>query len=264
MPLDIQAEVSKIQKMYSEDESQKKFNLLLLGESGWGKTFSLRTAPKPVHIDSFDPGGTLCLREWIKKGEIIADTRFENEDPLNPSAYNEWYKEFDERYDGGYFDAFGTYCLDSSTSWDAALLSALLMKKGADPTAVPNYTTHYHYEKLELRAYIRKMMNLPCNFILTGHLIAKEDQMRGTLQWRYLTRGDGAVILPTLFSEIYTAVTKETSEGVNYKFLTDNIDSYPARSRLKADGLLETYEEPDLKAILGKAGLPNEDKPLFE
>ena len=263
MPLDIKSKVKEIQDLYKKDKSQKKFNLLLLGEHGGGKTFSLRTAPKPIHIDSFDPGGTVCLREWIEKGEIIADTRYEREDPLDPSAYSEWYPEFNERYEGGYFEEFGTYCLDSATTWDGALLSALLMKKGGDPRAIPDYKNHYHYEKLDLRTYIRKMMNLPCHFILTGHLIAKEDQMRGTLQWRFLTRGDGAIIIPTLFSEIYTAMTQETSDGTSYKFLTENIDRYPARSRLSADGLLETYEEPDFKLILEKAGLPFEDEPLF-
>jgi len=264
MSLDIKAEVSKIRKMYEEDVSQRKFNLLLLGEHGSGKTFLARTAPKPVHIDSFDPGGTVGLRKWIERGEIIVDTRYEREDLLDPTAYMEWYKEFDYRYENGYFDHFATYWLDSATTWDSALLSALLVKKGGDPKAIPDYKSHYHYEKLEMRAYIRKMMNLPCNFVLTGHLIAREDQMRGRLRWRFLTRGDGAVILPTLFSEIYTAVTEETSKGVSYKLLTENIDDYPARSRLKADGLLETYEEPNLKKILDKAGLPSDDKPLID
>ena len=36
-----------------------------------------------------------------------------------------------------------------------------------------------------------------------------------------------------------------------------------ASSRLAADGKLSTFEEPDIKAILKKCGMPSDDKPLL-
>ena len=60
--LDITAEFAKLKSMYQEDVQSKTVNILLLGESGSGKTFLMRTAPGPVHIDSFDPGGSTSLR----------------------------------------------------------------------------------------------------------------------------------------------------------------------------------------------------------
>uniref|UniRef100_A0A6M3JC86 Putative ATPase domain containing protein n=1 Tax=viral metagenome TaxID=1070528 RepID=A0A6M3JC86_9ZZZZ len=261
MPLDIKKEAEDLIQLYQHDETQDKFNLLLTGEHGTGKTFLLRTARKPVHIDSFDPGGTKCLRDYIAAGDIIADTRYEREDPTDPTVYKLWYPKFKERIEAGYFDQMGTYCLDSSTSWSMAILAAFMKKSGVDMSTVPDYKKHYHFQKFDLRTYIRKMLSLPCDVILTGHLQQYEDKMQGKLKYRYLTTGDGSIIIPTLFDEFYVATTVETSEGVSYKILTERTGPYEARSRLKKGGVLDTYEEPNIKNILRKAKMDTSDKP---
>ena len=260
MPLDIQKEIDELRKLYKEDPRQKTFNLLLLGKYGTGKTFLLRTARKPVFIDSFDPGGTKCLRKEIEAGDILVDTRWEGDDPMNPRAFAEWYPTFNERVKSGFFESFGTYCLDSSTTWTMSILSAYLKKKGG-VTAVPNYKDHYHYQMLDVRAYVKKMLDLPCDTILTGHLELKQEGDSGRMEFAYATTGKGSYIIPTLFDEVWVASTKETSKGVDYRLLTENDGLYSARSRLKAGGLLETYETPDIKKILAKAGLATDDKP---
>lgn len=73
--LKIRAEAEKLATMYKEDPRQNSFTALVTGNLGSGKSFLLRTARKPVHIDSFDPGGTLGLKDYIAKGEIIPDVR---------------------------------------------------------------------------------------------------------------------------------------------------------------------------------------------
>jgi hypothetical protein len=259
MPLDIQKEVEELRQLYKEDPRQESFNLLLLGEYGTGKTFLLRTARKPIHIDSFDPGGTKGLRDYITRGDIIVDTRFERDDPADPRAFAEWYPIFLDRIKSGYFSHFGTYCLDSSTSWNLSILGYYLKRKGG-VTTLPNYKDHYHYQMLDIRTYVKKMLDLPCDTVLTGHLELKQEGEGGKMRYVYATTGKGTFIIPSLFDEIWVASTKETSKGVDYRLLTENDGLFSARSRLKADGLLDTYEEPDLKKILAKAGMPNQDK----
>ncbi|MCK5604590.1 hypothetical protein KAR91_22065, partial [Candidatus Pacearchaeota archaeon] len=95
--LDINVELDKLKKMYDEDSSQESFNLLLLGESGTGKTITASTGRGPILIDSFDPGGTKGLDPEIKSGKVFVDTRWEREDPKNPTAFTVWEKEFDRR-----------------------------------------------------------------------------------------------------------------------------------------------------------------------
>lgn len=259
MPLDIQKEINELRQLYKEDPRQQTFNLLLLGKYGTGKTFLLRTARKPVFIDSFDPGGTKGLRKWIESGDIVVDTRWEREDPMNPSTFSAWYPTFNARREAGFFDGFGTYCLDSSTTWAQAILGAYLKKKGG-VTAPPNYKDHYHYQMLDIRAYVKKILDLPCDSIITGHLELKQEGEGGRMEYTYATTGKGTFIIPTLFDEVWVASTKETSKGVEYRLLTENDGLYSARSRLKADGLLATYEEADIKKILAKAGIPTDDK----
>ena len=258
----ILTEARHVRELYNNDDKQKSFNALVLGETGSGKTFLLRTARKPVHIDSFDPGGTKCLQDYINKGEIIADTRFESEDRLNPSMYQLWKTEFERRRKMGYFDAIGTYAIDSSTSWAEVIMNRLLQKAGLAGQA-PRFTKDYTPQKIEIYNMLSLCLDLSCDFILTAHLEQFEDAVDKTIRYRYMVTGKGAIIIPTKFDEIYCLVPKETSDGVAYRLLTKNTGTYTACSRLAKGGLLETYEKPDIKEILRKAGMDTSDKPLL-
>jgi hypothetical protein len=260
-PDKVSAEVQKLREFYKQDPRQESFNILCLGESGTGKSFLASTARKPVHIDSFDPGGSKGLKKWIDKGEIIVDSKYEGEDPKKPFAFSEWKKNFDGRFREGYFNAFGTYVLDSSTTWSEAIMNDILKKAGIAGEA-PRYTKDYTPQKVEIRNYIRKMLDLPCDFIMTGHLELKEDPDKGHI-FRFLTTGKGALIIPLLFDEIWITKTKSTSQGTEYQILTQADGLYIARSRLAQDGKLDRIEKPDIKALRKKVGLSIEDKPLL-
>lgn len=258
----IKAEAKKMAEAYKNDPKQKSFNALILGELGTGKTFIARTARKPVHIDSFDPGGSKCLRDEIAKGEIIVDARYESEDRLNPSMYQVWKTEFDRRRKMGYFERIGTYMIDSSTSWAEAIMNRVLQIAEREGKA-PRFTKDYTPQKMEIFNMLSWCLDLPCDFILTGHLEQFEDAENKTIKYRYLTVGKAAIIIPTKFDEIYIMVAKEASDGVKYRLLTKNTGTYTARSRLAKEGLLDTYEEPDIKKILKKAEMDSSDKPLL-
>lgn len=271
MTLNIQAEIARVKKFYETDERQQGFNLLLLSEVGAGKSFLLRTARKPVWIDSFDPGGTKGLKKWIESGEIIADTQYETEDPFNPKVYKLWRSNFKKRYASGLFDQLGTYCIDSSTTFSSALMGCNMGEAGR-AGETPMHRRDYNSTKIEMQNYFRKCLNFSCDFILTGHLKAVEKKIGVRkdgdpiveTKWRFMTIGQASVFIPLLFDEIYIMLTKEgPGRTVRRELLLDSTGEYLARSRLKADGVLDTYEEPDLKAILRKAKYDYRDKPLF-
>lgn len=260
MPLDMKTEIGALRKQYEEDKRQSTFNCLITSESGCGKTFLARTCPTPVHIDSFDPGGTKGLRKWIDTGDIIVDTSYELENPKDPNAYDKWRKDFKRRVEGGYFDHIATYFLDSSTTFATAVMNWILDKEKLGGTA-PRFTKDYVPQKIEIQNMLRLCLSLPCNFILTGHLKLVEDPESGRHKFRYLTTGDGMVTIPLLFDELYTLRTKATANDVKYELLTKSTGLYLARSRMAADGKLNAIEEPDIKAILKKVGFPANDKP---
>ena len=74
--LKVKERAMKARQMYADSASQFS-NFLIYGDFGTGKTQILSTCPKPVFIDSFDPGGTktAALQPLIDKGDVIVDTR---------------------------------------------------------------------------------------------------------------------------------------------------------------------------------------------
>lgn len=262
MPLDVKKEFDSIREQYAGDPSSETFNALICGEKGTGKTTLLTTCRKPVLVDSFDPGGLRGLKPWIDKGEIIPDTRWEHEDPMKPSVYENWAKAVNERFSKGLFQHLGTYCLDSSTTWAQAIMNHILQKAGR-PGTEPLFTKDYGPQKVKIQNHIQQLLNLPCDFILTGHLEATKDEVSGRIDYRYMTTGKGSVVIPLLFDELYVMTTQETPSGLVYKLLTRTTGRYVACSRLASIGSFETYEEPNIKRLLMKAGLPHQDRPLF-
>jgi hypothetical protein len=269
MPYDAAEELKKVRDYYRGDPLQKRFSALVTGETNAGKTFLLRSARLPIHIDSFDPGGTKCLRDMIEKGDVVADTRWENDDPFNPTAFAEWMKAIELRFHLNYFDQFGTYCLDSATMFDEAAMAYQLNSRSHAGEA-PQRNKDYMPVKTNMINYIRKLMNLPCDFILTGHLkeirkVLRIDEKTGIvhdeIKYRFLTIGQASVTIPLLFDELYVIVGSEGRDGPKREMLIDSLGTYVARSRLKREGLLDAIEPPNIKAILKKSGFSTDDKP---
>lgn len=252
--LDIKAEFAKLKTMYQEDIQSQTVNILLLGESGSGKTFLMRTAPGITHIDSFDPGGSKGLREFIDKGTVMVDARWESENPWEPKQFVAWEKEMERRIKIGYFDHIDNYMLDSSTTWSQAIMHQILKLAGI-PGKAPRFTHDYGPQKVAIGNWIKRIIGLPCNVIITGHLETKQDATTGKVTKRFMTTGQGSVVIPLLFDEIWVMSPKSTSKGTTYRVLTQSTGNDLARSRMAADGLLDQYENADLSAMMRKAKL---------
>jgi hypothetical protein len=271
MAYDAKKELKRVREYYASDPLQKRFSALITGESGSGKTFLLSTARFPIHIDSFDAGGTKSIRKWIASGDIIADTQWEREDPYDPKVFGEWMRTIDIRLSSGYFNMFGTYALDSASSWGDAVMNYQL-SKAEHAGEAPKWNRDYTPQKTYMINYIKKLMNLPCDFILTGHLKTLEEIIGTTkegndikkISYRFFTTGQAMVTIPMQFDELYVIRGEETSSGVNRQLLIDSQGKYIARSRLKGDGRLSDKEDPNIKKILKKIGLNWEDKPKLE
>lgn len=273
MPYDAQQELKRVKDYYAGDPLQQRFSCLLCGGIGAGKTYLARTCRFPIHIDSFDPGGTKSVRDLIKTGDIVADTRWEMEDPSDPDKFADWMKATEVRLQIGYFNNFGTYILDSATTWGDAVMNNVLKAAGR-PGESPRHNHDYMPQKVMMTKYIRRLMNLKCDFIMTGHLREIEEVLHidsktgivtKKVEYRFFTTGQAVLTIPLLFDEIYVIVTDgENKEGPKRKMLIDAQGKYIARSRLKANGKLNSEEPPDIKAILKKIGMSTEDKPRLQ
>jgi hypothetical protein len=255
--LDARLEIEKLRNLYKSDPRQQSYNILLTGEPGSGKTHLLKTARLPVHVDSFDPGGSKTNAEMIAKGDMIVDVSYEQEDPSRPTMYLKWQKDFMDRVNGGYFDLFGTYCLDSYTSWSEAIMQEVL-RKSSRIDASPQFQD-YHMETIQLIKFSKILAQLPCDVIVTAHL--RPDYVGDKIiGYKLASRGRSQTVVPSLFDEVYVMEVKETSKGFDRKILTQSTGMYQAKTRI-GGGKLNVREEPNIKKLLEKSGLSTEDKP---
>ena len=258
MPIDIKKEFAEIRAMYSSQAQQKTFNALVYGDFGTGKTNLIKTCRLPVHIDSFDPGGTKTVRDEVEKGMILADTRYELEQPMKPMAFALWDKEYARRKRDGYFEHVGTYVIDSATTWASAAMNVILQKAGR--LGGPPFQQDYLPAMSMVENAIKDMVTLPCDVILTAHLDVDKDEATGRMFVGPLFVGKLKQRIPLLFDELYCTQVKKSAAGETYGILTRSDGIFKARTRLGKGGIFEAFEKPDIKALLAKAGYPIEDK----
>lgn len=276
--LDARVEAAKLLELYKDDPRQRKFNLLLMGEKGVGKTSLVRTARKPVHIDSFDPGGTIVLQDMIYSGDVVADTRYENEDPKSPKAYRLWMHTFMEKYKDNYFESFGTYVIDTTTPWIDSMLYWVqhTIEQGKSHAGeTPKWNRDYRPVRTEVENQLRLILNLPCDVILIGHYTGDYEDVlvynpvtqmreRESNLFRYVFNGIGETKnkVPLFFTEMWILqFGRETRDGTERRVLTQNDGLFRASTRLGASGKFNKWEEPNIKNLLKKAGWPTADKP---
>ena len=141
-------------------------------------------------------------------------------------------------------------------------MNSILKKEGIAGQA-PRWSHDYVPQKIEIRNWVREMLDLPCDFFMTGHLEGTKDDVSGAMAYRYMTTGQGTTLIPALFDEVWVMSPKKSPAGVTYRILTKATGTYLARSRLAEEGLLDVYEDADFKKILKKAGFDYDDRPLI-
>lgn len=260
--LAIQNMAQHLTENFEQSAAAERFRLLNTGESGTGKTYLLRTARKPVHIDVFDPDGAQSLLPYIKRnpGHIIVDDSCSWDDPKNPRAATAWSNMFQKRKQMGYFDHIGTYCIDSITTFSNYIMNHVLYKAGR-VNANPQQQD-YLLQMTMIKTAISTIMSIPCDIVVNGHLEMTKDEVSGQVLMRLLVTGKLTNQLPLLFSEVYVSVAKATAAGIQYSLLTQSTGRYVARTRIGGE-VFETFEEPDIKKLLSKAGMSTKDKPLL-
>lgn len=266
MTLDIVAEVTKINAYYKEKRGAERYQALAYGDKGTGKTTLYATARLPVHIDSFDPGGSQVLADEIEKGVVVVDTRWETDDPTNPKVFAAWDLEFHRRKREGYFAQFATYGLDSITTFSQIIMNYVLKKQGR-PGGIPQTgagaENDYVHQMLHLENSLVGIFSLPCDLLVTAHPESEKDDASGKMFVSPMITGKAKIRIPLLFSEMYYLRVEDKADGTTRWMLQTRPSAiYKASSRLARQGKFDKFEEPNIKALLKKAGRPYNDLPI--
>lgn len=248
---------------YADTQSQFS-NFLIYGDFGTGKTRITTTCPRPVWIDSFDPGGTKtsALQPLIATGDIIVDNRWETDSWKTPWAFREWEREMFSRVREGFFTRVGTYVLDSITKWSDSMMFAILQAgtKGKSRAGQNPELQDYLVQQMTAIDWLSQMMAFPCHTIVTGHIGLMKDEVEGRMVTGLLLAGKLSDKVPLSFDEKYVTRGRETAAGMEYQLQTKNDGQYKAETRMGGD-LFKQFETPDLRRLLKIAGRSSEDRP---
>jgi GTPase SAR1 family protein len=276
-PVDLKAELDKLREQTTQEIADRynTFNMILLGDSGVGKTSILNTARMPVLIHSFDPGGAKLahLRPLINSGEIIYDGRFEHDSVDNPTAYMAWEAEFIRLKSMGIFSQIGTYVVDSYTTFMASAKNELIKRRmGGNVRDLKPKKGSWEgiLEKQDWQILgqitidmVKLATALPCDFILTGHTTLVPDETTGRQLVRFNSIPSLRVDVPLLFDEIYVMQAEDSPQGMSRRFITNTTGRYIARTRI-GSGIFDTYEPADIGKLLKKAGMIGEEETKVE
>lgn len=266
--LDVKEELQQVQEMYQDRSQNEYVNFLGLGDYGTGKTYSLRTMPRPMLIHSFDPGGTDAIDFLVEDEDtaIYADTRFEAHDADNPKAYRRWDNQFQDLYGSGFFEGIETFVIDSLSGLNEAIMREVLAKDGR--AGEPPHKRNYQIQMLTLQDIVGMLVDLPCHTFMTAHLELQKDEVSGRMETVPLVTGKLRTKLPTQFNEVWCYTTSQNSKGTQYQVKLAPDGFYKARSRMASGNTLpDTIDDQeeftrevedgrviDFQKILNKAG----------
>ncbi len=260
-PLSKEDILREIEEFNSSRTSTKSTAFLIYGKPRTGKSHLLTTARRPILIHSFDLGGVSIppIQKGVEEGWIIVE-HFEEEDPTNPSEYKRWIDRFERELYSKFFDNFGTFCIDSITSWVNCALYARAKVSGRE-AAAPYQQDYLIAANRIMRGVMLSAGSTPCDIILTAHVDKTQDEVTGRVETNISVFKTLRKNIPAVIGEIYYMSAKSVSGGMERRLLTRTKGDYYAGSRIGGDNLLDEYEEPNIKDILKKLDRNAEDMP---
>jgi len=226
---------------------QKKFvKVFVVGDPGTGKSIFASTFPTPAYLLNFDN------TEISYAGR---DFEYENFD-TSPKGWIQSEKEIKMLCKLAKEDKpfpYKTVVLDSTTSWtDLAMERSLQLDPKRSPTGGPLWNVHYGMVKNLVEGYIRKLLELPCNFVLIGHMDRILDSDTGALLSIVpMLTGQLSIKVPSYFDEVYYTDTRKRNGNTQFILRTIPSGYLKARSRLSGKKrLLPDIMENDYNKLL--------------
>jgi len=202
------------------------------------------------------------IRPLVDAGKVIIDSRYENEDSKNPTAYNIFSNVHRKMIQEGAFNHIGTVVIDSFTMLCEAVMNEILRKlnKAGTTPFLPNYGSR----QSEIISLMRVMCDLPCDFVLTTHVDRERDEFTGGII-STLKASKGLIgAIPPLFDEILIPCSSMDTDGkLTYRVQTASANGFTARTRMSKGAVFDMYEQPNIMHLRRKAGFPCEHLPVI-
>lgn len=238
----------------------KRMNVLLVGPTGTGKTvMAVATSPRPVYYAGFDRGGSVHISNHVDEGWLLRDANYENDDPWNPTAWNEFVSVYDQMVAKKVFYKFGTQVIDSLTGLTKAAMNKVLGdagRHGQVPSGKGYSESDYSKAQSLVENLLYKILSQPCTTILTAHIDTQTDKITEEITRSILVTGRLKAAIPAMFNEVWYMLPQHAGGKVQWRVATmGDGRAVIARSMLAYRGKLDMYEPAHISNIFKKAGM---------
>jgi len=197
--------------------------ILLLGETGSGKTTQILSLPGKKYVHAFESNAILTLRghdvdydEYLPTTVSAAATSLTKGkgDPrstVSSDVYLHFEREFDDRLKHGFFDAYDWICFDSATTLLDLIMDRILTINGRFGQW-PNQDD-YGPQMMAFTNLCRTLVALGKGVLMTGHLEVKQDDKTKAIANRPMMTGRLAAKIPLLFSDVFYTDAEVDKDG---------------------------------------------------
>ncbi len=225
----------------SEMAAQRKIKLLLVGQSGCGKTVFSCSGPGQTKVFDFDNklGSVVNLFPKEKLEQIDADSF--SLDKINHNPYDQFKRSLEGIEKLSPFP-YTTVVLDSLTLFADALMADVIKKNPGIKRPVANHPGIQDWGLFgaRIKEDIHRLLALPCNVICVAHSTTIKDEVTEEVKNTILLSGRSVDHLPRIFPEMWWAfasVDKPQAPGgepvVKRYVQTKNDGKYICNSQIK-------------------------------
>ena len=208
-----------------------KHKILVLGDTGSGKTTQILTLAGKKFCYLFDSNAILSLRGYdVDYEEFLPDRlslsasslskgKGDKSDVKGSILYQQWEQSFNEKMANGFFDSYDVLAIDSCTTLLDIIMDRVLTINGI----FGQWPTQDMYGP-QMLAFInicRSWVSLDKTIYMTGHLDIKQDQLTQKIFRKPMMTGRLTTKIPLLFSDIFITEADNDGQGkVGYKIQT--------------------------------------------
>ena len=229
--------------------------ILSVGRTGAGKTAQALTLPGKKFAYIFDPnsirtlaGADIDIEEFYPDIlELDATLKGFNKNANSdkpaserePTTYNKWVDDINEKVEAGFFQAYDWLIFDSITFLTKATMDRQLYINNRYGEVEDR--ADYKIVGSKLSDVFNSIVSLPLNIYCTGHIATYENEKTHRIETSLNLPGSARSRLPLLFTEIWQAVVEENKKGDL---------RYYMRTRPDPKGLLDIRSSiPDLETL---------------